>query len=59
MKNLVKWDTKDPFWIFSGVALVQNLITLYYHAENNLNYRKYQTIFKKSETYCVINLWHT
>ena len=46
------------FWIFSWVDSVQPIIKWCRRAEIELNLRKQQTIFGKSQTWCFLHTWH-
>jgi hypothetical protein len=47
-----------PFWIISGVGSVQPLINQWRCTKIQLNWRKYQTISEKSQTWCFLHPWH-
>jgi hypothetical protein len=52
------WHSLVPFWIFSGVGLVQCIITRRSGAEIQLNWKKYQTNSGKSQTWWLLHNRH-
>ena len=52
------WKSLAPLRIILGVGSVQPLINRLCRAEIQLNRRKYQTISKKSQTWCFIHPWY-